>query len=228
MSTCISREGEYGAHGLGEGAERFTCTRCYVFDEDAAMAALAQAEKERDEAQEHVAYHLRDYALNSELTGDLAVDMASYAGRLKVERDELREELRALLGRAAKEVWSRFRPAAQSEGIEEARWEHAEDVARLSWDRAEAAYWDHADDCRPFDPTDVVEDEPDAKDWLDTVREVLDDAVSLGWRSPEAVDGLANTCTHMAASGIDTAPFGPDKVWRCDHCGLTWKQGDRA
>ncbi|WP_460791376.1 hypothetical protein [Nocardioides maradonensis] len=118
MSTCISREGEYGEHVLGEGAERFTCTRCYVFDENAAMAALAQAEKERDEAQEHVAYHLRDYALNSEPTGDLAVDMASYAGRLKVERDQLREELRALLGRAADEVWSRIRPAAPSEESE--------------------------------------------------------------------------------------------------------------
>lgn len=38
-------------------------------------------------------------------------------------------------------------------------------------------------------------------------------------------DGTANDCRHDAASGVDTAPFGPDKVWRCDHCGLRWRQG---
>lgn len=43
----------------------------------------------------------------------------------------------------------------------------------------------------------------------------------------ETDDGMANTCTHMSASGVDTAPLGPDKVWRCDHCGLTWKQAQR-
>lgn len=52
----------------------------------------------------------------------------------------------------------------------------------------------------------------------------------LFWQSAwqECSDGQANTCTHMSATGIDTAPIGPEKVWRCDHCGLTWKQGDRA
>jgi hypothetical protein len=38
----------------------------------------------------------------------------------------------------------------------------------------------------------------------------------------ETADGQANDCTHLSASGIDTAPLGPDKVWRCDHCGLRW------
>ena len=51
-----------------------------------------------DSSQEHVAYHLRDYALNTEPTGDLAVDMADYAGRMKI-RAEVAEaeaaELRA-------------------------------------------------------------------------------------------------------------------------------------
>lgn len=35
-------------------------------------------------------------------------------------------------------------------------------------------------------------------------------------------DGQANDCTHMSATGVDTAPIGPSKVWRCDHCGLRW------
>lgn len=34
--------------------------------------------------------------------------------------------------------------------------------------------------------------------------------------------GQANTCSHTSATGIDTAPIGPRKVWRCDHCGLRW------
>jgi hypothetical protein len=34
----------------------------------------------------------------------------------------------------------------------------------------------------------------------------------------------ANDCTHMSATGIDTAPSGPGKVWACDHCGLRWRQ----
>lgn len=39
---------------------------------------------------------------------------------------------------------------------------------------------------------------------------------------PLADDGQANTCTHQSATGIDTTPIGPGKVWRCDHCGLRW------
>ncbi|UUW88377.1 hypothetical protein [Pimelobacter simplex] len=38
-------------------------------------------------------------------------------------------------------------------------------------------------------------------------------------------DGSANDCTHVSASGVDRTPIGPDKVWRCDHCGLCWRQG---
>lgn len=37
-------------------------------------------------------------------------------------------------------------------------------------------------------------------------------------------NGQANTCSHASATGIDTAPVGPGKVWRCDHCGLTYVQ----
>jgi len=43
---------------------------------------------------------------------------------------------------------------------------------------------------------------------------------------PETSDGMANTCPHLSASGIDTAPLGPNKVWRCDHCGMRWTQGE--
>lgn len=42
MSKCISREGEYSDHEPGD--ERFYCGRCYVFDEDAVLAALTAAE----------------------------------------------------------------------------------------------------------------------------------------------------------------------------------------
>ena len=38
----------------------------------------------------------------------------------------------------------------------------------------------------------------------------------------DADDGQANTCPHGSATGIDTTPIGPAKVWRCDHCGLRW------
>lgn len=57
---------------------------------------LEKAEQERDAAQEHIANHLRDYIPTSDeagdnpLTGDLAVDMAAYAGRLR-ERAEKAE-----------------------------------------------------------------------------------------------------------------------------------------
>lgn len=52
-------------------------------------------------------------------------------------------------------------------------------------------------------------------------------ALAALFDQPETDDGMANTCTHMSASGVDTAPLGPDKVWRCDHCGMTWKQAQR-
>ena len=45
MSTCISREGEYGAHVFEDPAQRFTCSRCFVLDEDAIYTALAEAEQ---------------------------------------------------------------------------------------------------------------------------------------------------------------------------------------
>lgn len=44
MSTCISREGEYSDHEL---AENFTCSRCFAFDEDAALARITELEAER-------------------------------------------------------------------------------------------------------------------------------------------------------------------------------------
>lgn len=47
MSKCISSEGEYSDHELAE-QPRFMCARCFAFDEDAALAALDEAERERD------------------------------------------------------------------------------------------------------------------------------------------------------------------------------------
>lgn len=93
-----------------------------------------------------------------------------------------------------------------------------------------------ADQTAPNEPWEHMI-RPDAYWPCATVRAVLADAISLGWLPPvgdETEDGMANTCTHMSASGIDTAPLGPDKVWRCDHCGLRWTQsrfgagGDRG
>ena len=44
MSQCISRHGEYSEHDLDEtGEHEFTCKRCWVFDEDAALSALRRA-----------------------------------------------------------------------------------------------------------------------------------------------------------------------------------------
>lgn len=43
MSACISREGEYSNHT--RSATPFICGRCYVFDEDAALATLARVER---------------------------------------------------------------------------------------------------------------------------------------------------------------------------------------
>ena len=53
------------------------------------------AERKVWEQQEHIAYHLRDYRPNGDmrLTGDLAVDMAAYAERMKAERDALAARL---------------------------------------------------------------------------------------------------------------------------------------
>ena len=51
MSTCISRHGEFGSHKYGEGPERFVCQLCGVLDEDAMLAALTEAEAERDRLQ---------------------------------------------------------------------------------------------------------------------------------------------------------------------------------
>ena len=46
VSTCISSHGEYSDHTFPDSpdAERFVCTRRFVFDEDAAMEALDRAE----------------------------------------------------------------------------------------------------------------------------------------------------------------------------------------
>jgi hypothetical protein len=50
-------------------------------------AEIRRLTEERDTANEHVAYHLRDYSLNGEATGDLAVDMALYAGRMRIRAE---------------------------------------------------------------------------------------------------------------------------------------------
>lgn len=30
-------------------------------------------------------------------------------------------------------------------------------------------------------------------------------------------------CSHPSSSGVDQAPFGDDKVWRCDVCGARYR-----
>jgi hypothetical protein len=58
-------------------------------------ARLAPVEAERDSAQHHLAYHLSDFrpGADSKATGDLAVDMAHYAERMRAERDAARAAL---------------------------------------------------------------------------------------------------------------------------------------
>lgn len=51
---------------------------------------------ERDELQHHIAYHLNDYRVNREATGDLAVDMATYANRLRAALEAEREAFKRL------------------------------------------------------------------------------------------------------------------------------------
>jgi hypothetical protein len=42
MSKCISSEGEYSEHELGTDEPEFVCARCFVFNEDAAVAEIAR------------------------------------------------------------------------------------------------------------------------------------------------------------------------------------------
>lgn len=60
----------------------------------ASEAAREEAERQRDEAQEHVAYHLRDFVPgdDDQVTGDLAVDMTRYADRMKARADKAEQE----------------------------------------------------------------------------------------------------------------------------------------
>jgi hypothetical protein len=82
------------------GTQDGWCSAC--LDEAAegpAVTRLAEVEgeverlrHERDSAQEHMAYHLRDFRPNADMaaTGDLAVDMAAFAERMMAERDAAR------------------------------------------------------------------------------------------------------------------------------------------
>lgn len=74
MSTCISRHGEYGSHKIGSGEDEFTCQRCFVFDEDAALAQLrdARAEVERQRARADAAERMLAYQL------PMAVDLREW------------------------------------------------------------------------------------------------------------------------------------------------------
>ena len=92
---------------------------------------IARLTAERDSAQEHLAYHLRDFRPGVDMgaTGDLAVDMAAYAGRLKTERDRLRSGIEALA-----DEFKRRHEDARFTGI------YPVDVAVLqTWRTAEAA-----------------------------------------------------------------------------------------
>ena len=46
-------------------------------------------------------------------------------------------------------------------------------VAKAIWDKREAEYWDHEEDCRPFVLGQLLDDEPQADAWLGEVREIL-------------------------------------------------------
>lgn len=60
MSRCISSHGEYSEHTLPDpkaarmADDRFVCTRCFAFDEDAVMDALRKAEAIAEAAREYV------------------------------------------------------------------------------------------------------------------------------------------------------------------------------
>lgn len=60
------------------------------------VARIRELEGERDQAQQHVAYHLNDYRLNSEPTADLAVEMAGYATRLRARAEAAEARCRDL------------------------------------------------------------------------------------------------------------------------------------
>lgn len=72
-------------------------------DVDALRAEVEALRTERDEAQEHIAYHLRDFRPNADMkaTGDLAVDMVAYASRWATQRDAARAERDSAVREAA-------------------------------------------------------------------------------------------------------------------------------
>ena len=62
------------------------------------LAEIERLTAERDAAQEHVAYHLRDFhpGADDQASGDLAVDMAAYAGRWRARAEIAERELAKL------------------------------------------------------------------------------------------------------------------------------------
>ena len=91
---------------------------------------IARLTAERDSAQEHLAYHLRDFRPGVDMgaTGDLAVDMAAYAGRLNTERDRLRSGIEALA-----DEWERQRDycATDAPGMAMLLRDHADHLRAL-------------------------------------------------------------------------------------------------
>lgn len=92
--TCICPE-----HGNFEAARdlamrRYETIRTQANRAEKAERTLAEVTAERDEAQRHIAYHLHDFrpAADMVATGDLAVDMAAYAGRLKDRAEKAEAE----------------------------------------------------------------------------------------------------------------------------------------
>ncbi len=58
-------------------------------------------------------------------------------------------------------------------------------------------------------------------DQADDIARLVASALSLnGYKhnQPGVIDWP--TCEHDSADGVDQAPFGPDKVWRCNQCGV--------
>lgn len=67
---------------------------------------------------------------------------------------------------------------------------------------------------------------PSIRRWIDNSELVDADDLRALLLNPAQADqsnGQSNTCGHQSASGVDQT-FGPDKIWRCDHCGLRWQE----
>lgn len=80
MSTCISKDGEYGSHAPDD---RFCCTRCFALDEEGVLAALDEARADVEHVSAARAKPLLD-ALDREARARQAAESALEAVRALV------------------------------------------------------------------------------------------------------------------------------------------------